>query len=168
MGWTRWGPGLDTRIGDIAERAARKLNRRDAIRGAVVTGTAGLASLSLGRVPARAATDVACQCGPTRRCAGCPETHEHRCPKGHHLCRGSSTSNCFNKQGYRCEWPNASWIACMNLGKGHGYKVCYDCIGHKGCKDWCTCLSRCVCCDCTSAADLKAEQQRLASVVLTD
>ncbi len=162
MGWTRWGTGLDARIGDMAERAARRLSRRDAMRSAVVTGTAGLASLSLGRKPSRAST-VTCDCGPTKRCSGCPDTG---CPSGQHICKGSATSTCFNKQGYRCEWPNGTWIACMNMGNGYGYKVCYDCIGKGGCPDWCTCLSECICCDCLTAADLKAEQRRLQAAGL--
>jgi hypothetical protein len=160
MGWTRWGTSLDTRIGGVAERAARRLSRRDALRSAVVTGTAGLAALSLGQQPALASAEI-CHCGPTRRCSGCPGTG---CPHGHRLCKGSLSSGCFNTQGYRCEWPNGTWIACMNIGSGgYGYKVCYDCIGAGGCRDWCTCLSQCVCCECETVADLRAEQQRLQS-----
>ena len=156
MRWTDWGTRLDARVGSAAERAARRLGRRTALRGAVVTGTAGLASLSLGQRPSIA--PEACQCGPTRRCSGCPGTG---CPPGHRLCKGSFSSDCFNGQGYRCEWPSGTWIACMNMGKGYGYKVCYDCIGPAGCRDWCTCLSQCVCCSCRTVADLRAEQQRL-------
>ncbi len=162
MRWTRWGAALDARVGDVAERAARRLSRRDAMRSAVVTGTAGLASLSLGRKPSREYSEP-CDCGPTRRCSGCPGIG---CPSGQHLCKGSSTSNCFNNQGYRCEWPNGTWIACMNLGNGYGYKICYDCIGKAGCPDWCTCLSQCICCYCESVADLKAEQRRLEATGL--
>jgi hypothetical protein len=163
MGWTRWGTRLDARIGGVAERAARRLSRRDALRGAMVGGTAGIAALSLGQRPAEAAQ--VCHCGPTRRCSGCPGTG---CPKGHHLCKGSVTSSCFNNQGYRCEWPNGTWIACMNMGNGYGYKVCYDCIGASGCKGWCTCLSQCVCCQCKTVTDLRGEQQRMQSAVHTE
>jgi hypothetical protein len=70
------------------------------------------------------------------------------------------TSDCFNGQGYRCEWPSGTWIACMNMGHGYGYKVCYDCIGKSGCRDWCTCQSQCICCECQTVADLRAEQHR--------
>jgi hypothetical protein len=49
----------------------------------------------------------------------------------------------------------------MGLGKGLGYKVCYDCIGASGCKGWCTCLSDCICCGCASPAEIRAEQRRL-------
>jgi hypothetical protein len=157
MGWTRWGERLDARIGEVAERAARRLSRRDALRGTVMSGTAGLAALSLGEKPSLAEPEF-CWCGPTRRCARCPGTG---CPRGYHLCRGSFRSKCFNRQGFRCEWPAGRWIACMNLGRGYGYKVCYDCIGSGGCRDWCTCLSKCVCCGCTTVADLRAEQHRL-------
>ena len=157
MGWTRWGHRLDARIGGAAERAARRLSRRDALRGAVVNGTAGLAALSVGHRPALSPAQ-ACQCGPTRRCAGCPGTG---CPPGYHLCKGSFTSGCFNRQGFRCEWPSGTWIACMNMGKGYGYKVCYDCINKNGCRDWCTCQSQCICCGCATVADLRTEQQSL-------
>ena len=44
----------------------------------------------------------------------------------------------------------------MNMGTGYGYKVCYDCIGKAGCRDWCTCLSQCICCRCQTVADLRA------------
>ena len=71
MGRTKWAARLDARIGGAAERAARRLSRRDALRGAVVNGTAGLAALSLGHRPALGAAQ-ACQCGPTRRCSDCP------------------------------------------------------------------------------------------------
>ena len=149
------GPGTGERSGGLSERIARKVNRRDALRRAVVGGTTGLAALALGASPAQAA---GCYCGPTRRCARCPGVG---CPPGHHLCKGSFNGSCFNSQGFRCEWPQGSWIACMNLGKGMGYKVCYDCIGHTGCKDWCTCLSECICCGCNNPADIRAEQRRL-------
>jgi hypothetical protein len=162
MRWTRWGTALDARIGGMAERAARRLSRRDALHSAVVGGAAGLASLALGHKPAGPEA-AQCHCGPTRRCTGCPGAG---CPHDQHLCKGSSTGSCFNNQGYRCEWPSGTWIACMNLGNGYGYKVCYDCIGKAGCPDWCTCLSQCICCDCLTARDLKAEQRRLQAAGL--
>ena len=52
----------------------------------------------------------------------------------------------------------------MGLGKGLGYKVCYDCIGASGCEGWCTCLSECICCDCETAHDVKAEQHRIQMI----
>ncbi|HBW18397.1 MAG: hypothetical protein ACLPN6_05645 [Streptosporangiaceae bacterium] len=160
MSWTGLGGSLDARVGALAERAMRRISRRDALRGAVVGGTAGLAALTLGERPALAES---CDCGPTRRCAGCPDIG---CPGGYSLCKGSFSSDCFNGQGYRCEWPQGTWIACMNAGKGYGYKVCYDCINHAGCKDWCTCLSECICCDCASVRDIRAEQHRLQALDL--
>jgi hypothetical protein len=132
------------------------VNRRDALRRAIVGGTAGLAGLALGTGTAQAAS---CWCGPTRRCGSCPGIG---CPPGHHLCKSTYNASCFNSQGFRCEWPQGSWIACMNLGKGLGYKICYDCIGASGCHDWCTCLSECICCHCASPAAVRAEQRRLA------
>jgi hypothetical protein len=157
MSLKRLPASIDTHIGTIAERVVRRMSRRDALRRAVVGGTAGIAALALGQLPAEAAT---CTCGPTRRCARCPGIG---CPSGYHLCKGSFTSNCFNKQGFRCEWPSGTWIACMNVGRGYGYKVCYDCINSSGCQDWCTCLSECICCHCETVRDLRAEQQRIQS-----
>ena len=49
----------------------------------------------------------------------------------------------------------------MGVGKGYGYRVCYDCIGKSGCKGWCTCLSECVCCHCQTVSDVRAEQHRI-------
>jgi hypothetical protein len=156
MSRSRPRASLDDRIGALSEQVARRVSRRDALRRAVLGGTTGLAALAVGASPAQAST---CVCGPTRRCSGCPDVG---CPPGKHLCKGSFTGDCFNNQGYRCEWPHGTWIACTGLGKGLGYKVCYDCIGVSGCKDWCTCLSDCICCGCGSPADVRAEQRRLA------
>jgi hypothetical protein len=155
MTWREAGERFDARVGDLAERIVRRVSRRDALRGALLGGTAGMASLAIGERPALAGT---CHCGPTRRCSHCPELG---CPDGYRLCKGSFTSNCFNHQGYRCEWPRGTWIACMGIGKGFGYRVCYDCIGKSGCRGWCTCQSRCVCCHCRTAADVRAEQHKI-------
>ena len=160
MSWKRAGDRFDERVGDLAERIARRVSRRDAVRGALLGGATGLAAIALGESPAQA---QACMCGPTRRCSGCPDTG---CPHGYHLCKGSFTSDCFNDQGYRCEWPQGYWIACMGKGSGLGYKVCYDCKNKAGCSEWCTCLSKCVCCDCETALDVSNEQHRLQQVDL--
>jgi hypothetical protein len=147
--------------GSLTERVARRMSRRDALRRVVMGGTTGLAALAVGNSPAQAQT---CACGPTQRCAKCPDVG---CPSGYYLCKGSYSSDCFNAQGYRCEWPSGNWIACMGLGKGLGYKVCYDCIGPSGCEGWCTCLTKCICCNCDSPADIRAEQQRLQHLEIT-
>jgi hypothetical protein len=152
-------PGsVDARIGTMAERVVRRISRRDALRGAVIGGTASVAALVLGQRPASAAT---CRCGPTVRCADCPGVG---CPTGYSLCKGSLTGSCFNNQGYRCIYPHGEWIACTGLGSGFGYRVCYDCIGKAGCSGWCTCQSECICCDCDTARDVRAEQHRLQAI----
>jgi hypothetical protein len=159
MALRRLGATFDTRIGLMTERATRLMSRRNVLRTAVVGGAASIAAISIGETPADALeAHCARNCGPTPRCTGCPNTG---CPSGYSLCKGSPTGNCFNNQGYRCEWPAGQWIACTGLGKGHGYKICKDCIGPGGCPDWCTCLNHCVCCRCTTAADFKKEQQRI-------
>jgi hypothetical protein len=70
-----------------------------------------------------------------------------------------------------CEWPEGEWIAYHRLGQGYGYQACMDCVKHQGndisaadCDGWCTCLSTCICCECTSAADVEAEMRRLGQV----
>jgi hypothetical protein len=152
------GDRLDANVGALAERVARRVSRRTALRSAVLGGAASLAAMAIGEQPAMAEV---CHCGPTRRCDGCAGVG---CPEGYRLCKGSGTSDCFNGQGYRCEWPQGTWIACMGMGKGYGYKICYDCIGHGGCADWCTCLSECVCCACKTADDVRAEQHRIQAL----
>jgi hypothetical protein len=149
------GDRVDANVSAIAERVARRVSRRDALRGVVLGGATSLAALAIGEQPAMAQD---CVCGPTRRCASCSGVG---CPEGYRLCKGSSSSDCFNGQGYRCEWPQGTWIACMGMGKGYGYRVCYDCIGPGGCEDWCTCLSDCICCHCRTADDVRAEQHRI-------
>jgi hypothetical protein len=156
--WRRAGDRFDARVGILAERVVRRVSRREALRGVVLGGSAGLAAVAVGQRPAMAAE---CNCGPTRRCAGCPDVG---CPEDYRLCKGSFTSDCFNKQGYRCEWPQGTWIACMGAGNGYGYRICYDCIGKAGCSGWCTCLSGCICCHCQTIADVRAEQHRIQAI----
>lgn len=161
MRWNRVGANFDSKVGDLAERASRSVTRRHAVRMALVGGATGIAALTVGVDPALA---DACtnNCGPTRRCSNCPSDG---CPSGYSLCKGSMTGNCFNNQGYRCEWPSGYWQACNRLGQGYGSENCYDCIGPGGCADWCTCLSSCICCSCQDAADVLAEQMRVQQLV---
>jgi hypothetical protein len=155
MTWRKLGPDFDTRVANLAERTTRRLTRRDALRAGVMGGAAGIAALTLGQSPASA---KACDCGRTPRCNGCGS---NGCPSGYSLCKGSKTSHCFNNQGYRCEWVGGSWIACTGQGRGHGYFICRDCKGSGGCATWCTCLSTCICCQCLTSEDVRAEQKRL-------
>jgi hypothetical protein len=160
MTWRQLGSAFDARISQMTERATRRMSRRNVLRTAFVGGAASIAAISIGETPALALdSQCAANCGPTRRCTA--ECHRHGCPNGYMRCKGSFTSNCFNNQGYRCEWPTGQWIACTGLGHGNGYKICKDCIGPGGCPDWCTCLTTCLCCHCTTAADFKKEQQRV-------
>ena len=160
MGWASFGTRLDSKVGELAERTTRAVTRRQAVRTVLVGGATGIASLAVGVDPALAS--CAGNCGPTRRCSNC---RPHRCPSGYVLCKGSSTSNCFNYQGYRCEWPAGHWTACTGLGRGYGYKICQDCIGPGGCRYWCTCLTECKCCNCTTQAEVVAEQHRVQELM---
>jgi hypothetical protein len=153
----QFGSSFDTRINQMAERATRRMSRRNILRTVFVGGAASIAAVSIGETPAFA-DDCTRHCGPTRRCERCRPTY---CPRGYVLCKGSFTSDCFNKEGYRCEWPHGLWIACTGLGHGYGYRICKDCIFRHRCDDWCTCLTDCICCTCKTAADLKAEQLQM-------
>lgn len=153
MNWLR---KADDRVGHMTEHAYRKLGRCAMVRGALVSGVAGIAALAVGERPAAATT---CDCGPTSRCSGCAA---FGCPSGYSLCTGCSTCSCFNNQGFRCEWPSGSWVACTGLGVcGNGYEICRDCIGGSGCAGWCTCLSDCVACNACTEQQVRAEQQRI-------
>lgn len=161
---------LDTGVGNVVEKMARRLTRRDALRTAVLGGATGLAALTLGQKPALAVT---CECGPTLHCSHyhhtCPSGSG--CPSGYILCKNSSSAYCscdeghYNWQGYCCEYSSGTWIACSGLGKGHGYEVCSDCLGpERECTYWCTCLSSCICCDCKTASDVRREHERISAL----
>jgi len=156
MAWRQFGSSFDARVSQMTERASRRMSRRNILRTVFVSGAASIAAISIGETPARA-SDCAGNCGPTPRCRNCRPTE---CPHGYILCKGSPSSDCFNKEGYRCEWPSGMWIACTGLGHGYGYKICKDCILPHRCPDWCTCLTECLCCNCKTAADFKEEQRR--------
>jgi len=165
------GQKLDSRVARLSEGLARRISRRDALRTAIVGGATSIAALSLGQRPALA---QACECGPTYRCGhyGHP-CGAYGCPSGYELCKNQSEFYCtcgrrhYNRQGYCCEYTGGRWVACTGLGKGHGYKMCYDCIdhGHRNannrCTDWCTCLTECICCQCTSAEQVRSELSRI-------
>ena len=137
----QFGSSFDARISQMAERATRRMSRRNILRTVFVGGAASIAAVSIGETPAFA-----------------DDCRSVDCPHGYVVCKGSFTSDCFNDEGYRCEWPHGLWIACTGLGHGYGYRICKDCIFRDRCRDWCTCLTDCVCCDCKTAADFKAAQ----------
>jgi hypothetical protein len=157
MARRQFSSGFDAKISQVTERAIRRMSRRNILRTVFVSGAASIAAISVGETPALA-DDCTRHCGPTSRCRHCRPTE---CPHGYVLCKGSFVSDCFNHQGYRCEWPAGLWIACTGLGHGYGYKICKDCIFRDRCNDWCTCLTDCICCGCRNAADFKEEQYRL-------
>jgi hypothetical protein len=157
MTWRQFGSSFDARINQMAERATRRMSRRNILRTVFVSGAASIAAISIGETPALA-DDCTRHCGPTSRCRRCRPTY---CPHGYVLCKGSLRSDCFNNEGYRCEWPQGLWIACTGLGHGYGYRICKDCIFRDRCSDWCTCLTDCVCCTCRTAEDFKAEQLQI-------
>jgi hypothetical protein len=167
----RLGQKLDSRVAHLSETLTRRISRRDALRTAIVGGATSIAVMSLGQKPALAQS---CYCGPTVHCDNyghkCPS---NGCPTGYEACKQGSDYYCscaqghLNRQGYCCEWAAGTWIACTGLGKGYGYKKCYDCISvgrgneHDRCTDWCTCLGECICCTCTKPEEVRSEMARV-------
>ena len=173
MVWKGAGANLDSRIGGFAERVNRRLTRRTALRAGIVGSVAGLASIAMGESPA-AAYPFSPGCGPTVSCSGCG--YPQGCPSGYDLCKQSSLcgtppkaggvgGGVANDQGFWCEWLGGIWESARNLGHGHGYTLCYDCvkspIDSSTCDTWCTCASACICCQCTTKQDVLTEQKRL-------
>ncbi len=170
MTWKEFGANFDARVGSMAERATRKLTRRDALRAGVVGSVAGIAAVTLGQSAAEAYT-YSPGCGPTRHCSNC-RAYPNACPSGYSLCKisgrcgtppsnGGSGGGHKNQQGFWCEWSGGIWESAHNLGHGHGYTLCYDCVSGSDCYGWCTCPTACICCNCTTAADVRTEQKRL-------
>jgi hypothetical protein len=173
MTWKDVGGNLDSRVGSLAERLNRRLSRRAALRAGVVGSVAGVAAVALGESPAAAYT-YSPGCGPTRDCSGCG--YPDGCPSGYVLCKisslcgtppshGGSGGGVANSQGHWCEWPGGIWESARNLGHGNGYTLCYDCvqspINTTHCHSWCVCPSACICCNCTTAEDVRREMKRL-------
>ena len=164
------GEKLDGHVAGIAERVVRTISRRDALRTGVLGGAGAVAALTVGERPASGATG--CYCGPTYRCGHwgnpCPQ---HGCPTyGFVLCKNDgSYCSCRgggrNSQGYCCEYASGYWVACTGLGRGYGYKLCFDCK-RNSCYFWCTCLSATKCRYCTSPADFHKEQARTQALTV--
>jgi hypothetical protein len=127
--------------------------------------------------------DALC-CGPTRRCSHYGKTcRPFGCPRGYILCkqtgpcgtpplRGGVGGGHMNRDHKWCEWCDGHWVACNGLGRfGNGYFICYDCVASSrasSCENWCTCLSECVCCNCMTGQDVRAEQQRIQGLMATN
>ncbi len=172
MTWKDVGTNLDSRVGTIAERVNRRLTRRNALRAGIVSSVAGLAAIASGESPA-AAYPYSPGCGPTKYCSGCP--YPQGCPSGYELCKQSSLcgtppskggvgGGSANNQGYWCEWLGGIWESANNLGHGLGYTLCYDCVSspidEAACDTWCTCPSACICCNCQTIAEVRAEMRQ--------
>jgi hypothetical protein len=70
MSWRIFGSTFDDKVGDLAERAARRMTRRQAVRTAVLGSATGIGALTIGVQPALGS--CVGNCGPTPRCSGCP------------------------------------------------------------------------------------------------
>lgn len=121
-----------------------------------------MAAVALGENPAQAYT-YSPGCGPTKGCSGCG--YPDGCPSGYELCLEKyDCKNDYSSSCCYCEWPGGIWESAHNLGHGHGYTLCYDCVkkpvSATTCKTWCTCASACFCCNCTTTEDVLREQKR--------
>lgn len=144
------GKRLDERVSSVTDFTARRITRRESLKrlmrgSAVVTAGVVVGNLAWTK-PAMAST---CDCDPPNGiyCTGC--SSYGGCP--------SHGSPCLEY------YPNTNgcWIACTGLGTcGYGYVKCCDCTTPYGyCH--CGCQSTCICCNCCSPADVKAEHARL-------
>lgn len=151
------GAGIDGRIAARAEWVTRRIDRRTALRSAVLTGATTLGAMALGQRPAFATITCPDSCGPSPLCVDqgkvCPS---YGCPSGYSHCKKPSV--CGDRL---CNWSSGQWVHCQGYGTcGYGYTVCQDCKPSGSC-NVCICISGCLCCNCCSPSDVVAEQQRL-------
>lgn len=152
---------FDSRVNLLAESVARKLNRRKLFANGTKGLFATIAGVALGQVvniQQVFADTCTCNWAYGHQCSGCPL--DAACPSGYSVC--TTSSGC----GSVCNYSNGQWISCSNQGQcGVGFRVCTDCRTN-GCGYICTCLSGCICCNpcCRTAAEVKAEMQRLAAM----
>jgi len=165
------GDKIDTGVARVAERIARTMTRRDALRRGVLGGITGMAALAVGARPAMAVT---CTCGPTYNCAHWGASCTCcGCPSGYVLCKNdgsycSCSGGHYNSQGYCCEYSSGYWVACNGIccGSGcNGYRLCYDCKAST-CQEWCTCLSQEFCCQCATPEEVAKEQARTQALAV--
>lgn len=146
----------EERLSEFTEETARRLTRSRFVRRALKGATAATAAISVGSfVGVKKAFAETCDCYPPGPwCTNCPY---NGCPSG---CAPWTTSACGGV------YDTGYWVACSGLGySGNGYKLCWDCYCNGNCNNTCGCLSNCICCNCYSPAELKAEQARVMALV---
>lgn len=144
-----FGQRFDDRIGLASERTGRWIDRRAALRTAVVGAVAGIGAVALGQRPALAQPRCSqgVSCGPTPSCnyqTFCGGGSSG-CPSGYSLCKSSGP--CYrhhNEQNEPCAYSAGYWVACTGCNGNGSYKLCLDCVGPGGCTEWCTCISPCL------------------------
>jgi hypothetical protein len=162
------GRQLDETVLGASASLARRLNRRQLLRGALGGSAVAVAGLSLGSAATilrtRDAEAHLNHCGGwfhingstepgSPQCGGCPF---NGCPSGFSICQ-KPPSTCRN-----CEYANGNWVAQNGLGTcGGGFRLCYDC--NPGNCSICTCLSGTLCTGCCSQADVQREMAQLAA-----
>lgn len=155
MSRRKFSTQFDDRVGRGTEWITRRIDRRSALRTAMLTGAAAVGALALGELPAYATVTCPTVCGPSPLCRSgtCPYLG---CPSGYSICKNPPIS-C---NGY-CEYSTGSWVHCQGYGNcGNGYTLCQDCKPTNSCSI-CICISGVVCSACCSAADVVEEQRKI-------
>jgi hypothetical protein len=165
------GRQLDETVLGASASLARRLNRRQLLRGVLGGSAVAVAGVSLGSAATilrtRDAEAHLGHCGGWFRlpgsthggspeCGGCPF---NGCPSGHSICTvAPGTTRCNGN----CTYTNGNWVAQNGLGNcGGGFRLCYDC--NPGNCNICTCLSGTLCTGCCSQADVAREMAALAA-----
>jgi hypothetical protein len=154
---------FDKQVSILSETFARLLSRRKMLGTAVKGVFATVAAATHGQFAnVGEAFAFICTCNDDwrhgRPCLYCRD-YGYRCPWDCIVCTNRDWC------GGWCNWYHGRWIACHHLGVcGHGYRICTDCMCGD-CDYRCTCLSDCFCCYCCTAGDIRAERERLASLV---
>jgi hypothetical protein len=161
---------LDRQISIWSESVVRAISRRRFVNKAVKSTFAILAGLAAGTwVGVKDAFAVTCTCdwydgSSNANCPkhpGCNSSPPSSCPSGCSLC--TSSDYCLDSKGYYCNYSGGYWISCTGLGQGGGFKYCLDCKC-PNCSYVCTCLSECICCNCSKPAQVEAEMHRLQAL----
>ncbi len=156
---------FDKDISTLTESVVRRLSRRKIFSATVKGLSAAAIAATLGQIStvrqafAVALDQCTCECDfcwtTGSPCSNCPSSGVS-CPTG---CTTCVSPDC----GGWCNYSSGQWVAyqCTGLGEGNGYKMCIDCKC-PDCNNKCTCLSGCICCNCVTPEDVKAEMKRLS------
>ena len=142
----------------MSERLARRISRREAVTTFAKGAAGSVAAFTLGDFirPSKAYASHAECCFPFGYCGVhlCPSANS--CPSGWTVCRSTDCS--------ACPYSDGDWVStqCSPCGPGAlSYRMCRDCRKN-GCADKCTCVTSCLCSNCTTPAEVVEFQNVLA------